>query len=629
MKIYNKSVKGAGHIDSGLPCQDYSISQSFDKGCIIVISDGHGGQTYVRSQVGSKLACEIAVKETKHFVSVNYEVLKSKGIRSVAYTPDGGATQDPLFTALFTSIHDKWYNAIVQDSQNKAFTDEENFKLGKENLKKAYGCTLMVAVKTIDFTFIYQLGDGRIFTIIPFIRRWQQPVPWDSQCEDNITTSLCNVNPIKRFRYYLNSSENQPFAIFLCSDGIEDCFEGQHNDMFASEKMEVEYTEILSNFLQKETFDEICAKFLSKESALGSKDDMSIAFIIDDNYNVQDKWIELNRLYRGAFILKSEYNNYRIIIDQNKGRLSTLDKNILQLDAAIRNLEPDITAKYDQLLRWQQEKTEMENRPAVCESFIELIGNLSETIKVWCDQYSDNNSMSATNKFYDALRGKLESAIYNIKVKLEEMQQQIPGRVSQLENEIKNIKTAFEQLNNKKERYKADRLRHQNKKEKIEQENEEYESLKEEKKKAFDQYTKDNIENLKHISEEIKESIGLQVTPYSNDANEEVKYVGRSWNIAKSPEEYIQITVYNNNVQLELTNSQGINNHSISLEDFNKLHTIIDESYRTNLYSFEPINKCVTIITFDENEGMVSVELEHEPANRIWEACMALIKKHQ
>lgn len=120
--------------------------------------------------------------------------------------------------------------------------------------------------------------------------------------------------------------------------------------------MEVEYTEILSNFLQKETFDEICAKFLSKESALGSKDDMSIAFIIDDNYNVQDKWIELNRLYRGAFILKSEYNNYRIIIDQNKGRLSTLDKNILQLDAAIRNLEPDITAKYDQLLRWQQEK---------------------------------------------------------------------------------------------------------------------------------------------------------------------------------------------------------------------------------------------------------------------------------
>ena len=153
--------------------------------------------------------------------------------------------------------------------------------------------------------------------------------------------------------------------------------------------------------------------------------------------------------------------------------------------------------------------------------------------------------------------------------------------------------------------------------------------MKEEKKKAFDQYTKDNIENLKHISEEIKESIGLQVTPYSNDANEEVKYVGRSWNIAKSPEEYIQITVYNNNVQLELTNSQGINNHSISLEDFNKLHTIIDESYRTNLYSFESINKCVTIITFDENEGMVSVELEHEPANRIWEACMALIKKHQ
>ena len=276
MKIYCKSVEGAGHIESGLPCQDYSISLSFDKGSIVVISDGHGGETYVRSQVGSKLACEIAVEETKEFVFANYEVLKSKGVTPISYSPDSGVVQDSLFNSLFTAIHNKWFDAITEDSQIRAFTDEERFKLGKADIKKAYGCTLMVAVKTEDFTFIYQLGDGRIFTITPFIRRWQQPVPWDSQCEDNITTSLCNNRPIERFRYYLNSSEPQPFTIFMCSDGIEDCFDGQHNAMFESEKLEVEYTEILSNFLQKENFDALCTEFLSKESALGSKDDMSI-----------------------------------------------------------------------------------------------------------------------------------------------------------------------------------------------------------------------------------------------------------------------------------------------------------------------------------------------------------------
>ena len=453
MEIYNKSVEGASHIEKGRPCQDYSISQSFEKGSIVVVSDGHGGETYVRSQVGSKLACEIAVEETKYFVSTNYDVLKSKGIKPIEYSPDSREVQDPLFNTLFTSIHNKWYNAIVEDSKRETFTEEENLKLGKADIKKAYGCTLIVAVKTKDFTFLYQLGDGRIFTITPYIRRWQQPVPWDSKCEDNITTSLCNNNPIERFRYYLNSSENQPFAIFLCSDGIEDCFEGQHNAMFESEKMEVEYTEIMSEFFQKENFDDLCAKFLSKESALGSKDDMSIAFIIDDNYYIKEKWIALNRLYRGAFILKTEYDNYRIIIDQNEKRKQTLATNIIQLDGAISTLRLDIDAQIKKLNDFQQEKTEMESRPAVCESFNELIGNLLGIVKNWCDQYS---SINGTRKFHDNLKEKLESAISSFQEKLKEMQRQIPGKLSKLEEEIQKINTDLAQLNGKKERYEAD-----------------------------------------------------------------------------------------------------------------------------------------------------------------------------
>ena len=631
MKIYSKSVEGAGHIESGLPCQDYSISLSFDKGSIVVISDGHGGETYVRSQVGSKLACEIAVEETKEFVFANYEELKSKGVTPISYSPDSGGVQDSLFNSLFTAIHNKWYDAITEDSQIRAFTDEERFKLGKADIKKAYGCTLMVAVKTEDFTFIYQLGDGRIFTITPFIRRWQQPVPWDSQCEDNITTSLCNNRPIERFRYYLNSSENQPFTIFLCSDGIEDCFDGQHNAMFESEKLEVEYTEILSNFLQKENFDALCTEFLSKESALGSKDDMSIAFIIDDNYNVQDKWIELNRLYRGAFILKSEYDNYKINIDQNERRLNTLVKNISQLDNAISALMPDINARTNMLAAYNQDKSEMESRPAVCDSFMELIENLLNTIKVWCDQYHSNHSMSKARNFHDTFKEKLESTIISLQVKLKEMQQQIPERISKLEEEIKNIEAVLAQLNSRKERYEADLLRHKNKKEEIEKENEKYELLKEEKRKAIELYKKGNTETLRRINEEIKKSMGIQVIPTINIANEDVKkYVGRSWNIAKSPDENIQITVYNNNVQMLLTNPQGTNNHSISLESFKDLYAqIVEKLYSADICSFEPIDKYITIITIDERDEMVSVELGYDSATMIWDTCMELIKKQQ
>lgn len=629
MKIYNKSVKGADHIKSGRPCQDYSISQSFEAGSIVAISDGHGGVTYVRSQVGSKLACEIAVEETKCFVSTNYEALKTKGINHIEYSPDRQEVQDSLINTLFTAIHKRWYNAIVEDSQNRSFTEEERFKLGKADIKKAYGCTLLVAVKTMDFTFIYQLGDGRIFTITPFIRRWQQPVPWDSQCEDNITTSLCNINPIERFRYYLNSGENQPFTIFLCSDGIEDCFEGQHNAMFDSEKMEVEYTEILSNFLQKENFDDLCAEFLSKESAVGSKDDMSIAFIIDDNCNIKDKWIALNRLYRGAFILKSEYDNYGIIIGQNERRLLTLAQNIKNLNVAISTLSTDIEAKNKRMINYQQEKSEMESRPVVCDSFIELIDNLLGVIKHWCDQYGNNYPVSETSKFHNTLKEKLESALGSLQVTIKEMQQQIPIKISKLTEEIKKIDVDLVRLNHRKEQYEADLLRHKNNKEKIENKNEEYKLLKEEKKKAIESYKEANTETLKRINNEIKESMGEQILTTSNDTNEGAKYAGRSWNIAKSPEEYIQINAYNNNVQMVLTDSHGANNNSIPFEICEKLLVKIDELYSADNCSFEPMEKYITIITTNGRDKMVSIELGVDSGTMIWDKCMELINEQQ
>lgn len=627
MKIYNKSVIGASHIESGLPCQDYSISQSFEKGSIVVVSDGHGGDTYVRSQVGSKIACEIALAETQKFVLANYELLKSKGVKPITYSPDNGDTQESLFFDLFTAIHDKWYNAIVEDSQKRAFTDEENFKLGKADIKKAYGCTLLVAVKTIDFTFIYQLGDGRIFTITPFNRRWQQPVPWDSQCEDNITTSLCNNNPIERFRYYLNSNQDQPFAVFLCSDGIEDCFEGQHNAMFESEKLEVEYTEILSDFLQKEKFDEICDEFLSNESALGSKDDMSVAFIIDDIYNIQDKWISLNRLYRGAFVLKSEHDTYKAIIDQNHKRLATLTKNISLLTNEISTIKKDIETKTNKLRDLQQEKSEIESRPLVCDSFLELIGNLFETIKIWCNQYGNNKSLSSP-KFHESLRNNLESAISSLKSKIEEIQRQIPVKISAIEKEIEKINTGLAQLNSKKERYDADLLRHQNKKAEIEKENKKYESLKQDRGRALESYKKSNTEKLKRIIEEIKKSMGKEAIPVGNPVEENMRYVGRSWNIAKSPEEYIDITVYNNNVQLVLTNKDGVNNHSIPTEQFKDLYARIEKLFNVDGFSNEPCEKYVTIITTNDRGELITIELGSN-ATMIWDECIELIKMQQ
>lgn len=629
MKIYNKSVEGASHKESGNPCQDYSISQSFDKGSIVVVSDGHGSKTYVRSDVGSKLVCKIAVEETTRFILDNYEILKEKGVNPVAYTPDGGSAQDTLFTSLFINIHNRWYDAIKEDLQNKTFTDEEKSKLGNADIKKAYGCTLIVAVKTTDFTFAYQIGDGRLFAVAPYnIRKWEQPVPWDSLCEDNVTTSLCNAHPIERFRYYLNSGKDQPFALFVCSDGIEDCFDGEHNSMFTSEKLQVEYSELLCRFLSDDNFDTFCADFLVNESIHGSKDDMSIAFIIDDIYNIQEQWIELNRLYRGAFIIKSRYDYYKKIIEDYKRRLTILDKNIEQLNSVITDLHHKILTEKELLDQLKTEKSELEKRPNICDGFSELIGNLLESIRIWCDQYS-RNADKLTYKFHDNLKDKLVSAINTVKCKIDEIKAQIPDGISELRDRIDRMENSLGQLCTKKEGYEADRERHNKKKNEICDEINKNDALIINVKTEFDQYQKQNKERLSLLKETIRRSVEGEDTTLSDNQYEGIGFVGRSWNIAKSPDEYIQINVYNNNVQLALTDLYGTNNYSISLESFKKLYTKIDELYNANICSFEPIDKYVTIITTDERGEMVTIELGYDSSTMIWDICMELIKKQQ
>ena len=64
------SVLGAGHIKDKKPCQDYSIAwQSKDSGSVVlIVCDGHGSDTYVRSDIGSRLAAQITLEAVKEFV---------------------------------------------------------------------------------------------------------------------------------------------------------------------------------------------------------------------------------------------------------------------------------------------------------------------------------------------------------------------------------------------------------------------------------------------------------------------------------------------------------------------------------------------------------------------------------
>lgn len=448
MLIYSQSVEGSSHKISGTPCQDYSICKQFDKFSIIAISDGHGSKTYVRSNIGSKLACEIAVKRTQHFIEENYSLLASvKEIET--YSPDYGVKQNSLFANLFEEINYDWELAIIEDSTNNPFTPIERSLLGSADIKHAYGCTLMVAVKSKDFTFIFHIGDGRIFTV-SYINEWEQPVPWDKDCEDNVTTSLCENDPIYRFRYYFNPTKKQPFIIFLCSDGIEDCYGGEHNGSFKSEDLIADYGEVIRCFLEDEDFQESCVEFLDSQSKRFSHDDMSIAFIIDDNFRISKMWLEMNGIRRTLLNFAHTIRQLMDKINGGKERICLIKKNINRFESEIERLNAAIDSLDKEIHNKETKLSGLEKCSESGYSFKTYIEEFPKKVNEYNDSRCNNKSVAL---FLKKLTGSVLKGLSSI---IESIQKDILSNereVTSLSKELEGLRAERAEFEKKSKEY--------------------------------------------------------------------------------------------------------------------------------------------------------------------------------
>ena len=507
MQHFCKSIVGSSHKDTQLPCQDSTLCEKFDKGCIIAVSDGHGSRTYVRSHIGSKLACLIAVKLTKQFVLDNYDELSQIGKRT--YTPDNGGKADGLFLGLFTSIHNRWYEAIKENVTDTPFTNEEKVKLGNAEIKEAFGCTLLVAVKTEKFTLAFQIGDGRIYTI-SYNNEWKQPVPWDTACEDNITTSLCESNPIDSFRYYIDSSVIQPFAIFACSDGIEDCYGGSHDGNFQSEKLVVDYSEVLRAYLQdKESdFDIDCESFLKDQSKILSHDDMSIAFIIDDRFQLKQDWLKIVENQRLKFEATEEYKSYEIRVTQISERLKVIGSNVNKYAIALDGTDKELKSKQEDLYT----KIKFQASDKACKDsamiFNAKITQFQQDIKAYCDLYENESIEASKNDIPEVLNFKRKLIDYVLnaaKKALDLIRTDITTKQNnaiRLQSEIDKLNEEIKTLSDKKVIQEKD----------LSAEREKYNQLKIQKESLLEE-KKRSLESKKIVEEKTENNIRLHYCP--------------------------------------------------------------------------------------------------------------------
>ena len=290
---YSFSCQGESHKADNKPCQDASFSAVYDDGlAIAIVCDGHGGERYFRSDVGSRMATEVISESVKTFVEkvdktmfIGQPFIAEEAITSEEVIKKQTPI-DKAFRQLFSSIIYQWNQKIAEHAANTVVSEWEQEHVPQkyldelktsETFEKLYGCTLMVYVQTPDYWFAFHLGDGKCVSFHQEGDLWQMPIPWDERCFLNKTTSLCDSNAINEFRYCYEGDGKYPMAVFLGSDGMDDSF-GEDPNLV---NFYIQVVKMLVTEGREATIKSIESD-LPQLSKIGSKDDMSVAFI----YNV-------------------------------------------------------------------------------------------------------------------------------------------------------------------------------------------------------------------------------------------------------------------------------------------------------------------------------------------------------
>lgn len=350
--VFHKSVRGASHIASEKPCQDYSISYDECGITIAVVCDGHGGNTYFRSDIGAKFAAEITLDMLRGFAqsippemffnkefsitakpkrnpfidsdgkSVRFEDLNETqqryALQAKAYikSEELCKEQQVCIEELLNNIYTEWCHQIHADEKAHPFNKREKEVLHGLGVEKAYGCTLMAFLKTKDYWLSFHIGDGTILSCDKQLS-WEKIVPEDCTCFLNYTTSLCDNNPLPEFRYAFNGTGSFPIAVMLCSDGVD-------GSLRTIENLQDFYEQIIGLFLDGDNIKEELTSYLPTLSENGNKDDISIAGYIDLESMEPDSLRRIIELKRKTRAVQNEYRSRKSEISSISDRIDNL-----------------------------------------------------------------------------------------------------------------------------------------------------------------------------------------------------------------------------------------------------------------------------------------------------------------
>ena len=450
--------QGESHKVKNKVCQDSAIKYcNSEKGLyIIAVSDGHGGESYFRSDKGSELLTEITIEKTKKFIEELYDdknnspgsLFNSPVKQGIAITTSetpgnilANTTpqideEDKRFRIFLSSIEEKWKSEILKHWQENKPSKEEmekanistetinNFLMDR-NIEEAYGCTLISVTRTNDFWIAFQIGDGKC-VVFNEKAEWEEPIPWDERCMGNLTTSMCNYDAVNSFRYYF-TNQNFPAAIFIGSDGMDDAYGGDMKQLASL------YRNIIKSYGINgvEQTEEMIIKMLPELSKNGlAKDDMSLAGIIDLGKVetlvpiIED--ITKKEKKETIKILKEDIKQTKDAIEKQMNEELKHENELSNIGNEIENLDKKIS-----------EKTEnIKTSSSLFEKILNLISQLRSDI------IAENSAIEKIFKSKNELNSKKTIISSDV--------QDLKRRKSLKERELKRLLTNYESITGEK-----------------------------------------------------------------------------------------------------------------------------------------------------------------------------------
>lgn len=290
--VFAASVAGKKYLERGLPCQDSSSFLEFDKVQAIAVADGHGGKDYFRSDIGSRLAVETAFKQIKIFCSelTAEERFAENGIKNFEFSlwEEWRKAVKADWDERLATIAEETRWQIVSDKYKARYTSTDKETL-EQYIPVAYGTTLICAVSIGSQVLVTQIGDGSC-VVLQRNGECKVPVPPDAKNFANVTTSLCDNDAYKKFRHVvLDCDEDSllaPLAIFLSTDGLDDCYPICDNEQWLYKLYRDAILDSMISDGFAATCEELRKELLPYMTEHGSNDDISLACFATKDLNL-------------------------------------------------------------------------------------------------------------------------------------------------------------------------------------------------------------------------------------------------------------------------------------------------------------------------------------------------------